>query len=208
MVELLVVMLLMTILLSIGAGIVRGAAGKGVSAALATTEASFDEARAIALGKGTKARVLIDAKDPESDTYLRRVLISYEALDENGEPSGTWELSGRGITLPDRTFFSQDLSMENHENGTQLTEQSFTFNKSAFDGIYYAYEFNAEGICSTPGASFVIGAGARAPGDKNPVTTSDGRRDFAGFVIWRNGATSVFRSVDQILKGGGDPKEF
>ncbi len=200
-------MLLMTILLAVGAGIVRGAAGKGVSAALATTEAVFDEARSIAVGKGTRARILVDARDPQDESYLRRVLISFESLDDNGEPTGTWELAGRGILLPDRTYFSQDLSKENHDSGSQLNEQELSFDKSNFDGSYYVYEFNAEGICTTPGASFVIGAGARAPGDDQPQTTSEGRSDFAGFVVWRNGATSVFRDVEQITQGS-EPNQF
>jgi hypothetical protein len=72
--------------------------------------------------------------------------------------------------------------------------------KAAFAGSYYYYEFNAEGICTTPGASFVVGAGARPvnkPEDK-PRVTSSAARDFGGFVVWRNGSTSMFRSPDQM----------
>jgi hypothetical protein len=72
--------------------------------------------------------------------------------------------------------------------------------KAAYAGSYYYYEFNAEGICTTPGAGFVIGAGTRAiskPTSK-PRVTSAAKRDFGGFVVWRNGRTSIFRSPAQI----------
>jgi hypothetical protein len=75
--------------------------------------------------------------------------------------------------------------------------------KAAYAGSYYYYEFNAEGICTTPGASFVVGAGSRSvktPTEK-PRVTSAGKRDFGGFVVWRNGRTSVFRSPAQIATG-------
>ena len=85
---------------------------------------------------------------------------------------------------------------------------------SPFKGSYYIYEINSEGICKTPGASFVIGAGSRVLSKSATVSaprvTSAGVRDFGGFVIWRNGSTSVFRSPEQInvdlvsIKAGDD----
>lgn len=53
-------------------------------------------------------------------------------------------------------------------------------------------------IRTTPGASFVVGTGARGLSDKNPRVTGGAKRDFGGFVIWRNGRTSLFRSPDQM----------
>jgi len=84
-----------------------------------------------------------------------------------------------------------------------------------YQGRYIYYEFNAEGICTTgldtsgdySAPSFVIGNGARPKGQTAPRTTSDGRRDFGGFVIWRNGATSIFRNPTQII-GADSPKTF
>ncbi len=46
----------------------------------------------------------------------------------------------------------------------------------------------------------MIGSGARSvtsPTDR-PKVTNAGKRDFGGFVVWRNGSTSLFRSPDQI----------
>ena len=74
--------------------------------------------------------------------------------------------------------------------------------KKAYEGSYYIYEFNAQGICTTPGASFIIGTGARnttkSASAQPPRVTASAKRDFGGFVIWRNGRTSVFRSPDQM----------
>jgi len=75
--------------------------------------------------------------------------------------------------------------------------------KAAYEGDYFYYEFNSEGICTTPGAGFVIGNGSRGvtkTADK-PRVNSSGKSDFGGFVVWRNGRTSVFRSPAQIASG-------
>jgi hypothetical protein len=71
---------------------------------------------------------------------------------------------------------------------------------AAYDGEYYIYEFNAEGISKSPGSSFIIGTGVRPvnkPLDK-PKSTVAAKRDFGGFMVWRNGRTSVFRNPGQM----------
>jgi len=199
LIELLVVILIISLLLTLGAVGLRGiSGGNGIASAVATSEAIFDEARSIAVGKGTKSRVLVDITDPQDDkNYLRRILVAYQELDDNGEPTEEWALSSRALNLPDRIFFSKEFSKKEHEGGGELEEDSFTFGKSQFDGKYIYYEFNSEGICATPGASFVMGSGVRPKGEE-PRATADGKRDFGGFVIWRNGRTSLFRGPEQI----------
>lgn len=219
LVELLVVILIISILLTVGSVALKGAGGKGVTTALATTEALFDEARSVAVGKGARSRILINADDPQSNDYLRQLVIVSEVLDDQGQPSEppVWEVSSRGYTMPDKVFFSQEFSRRNHEAGSGEIE---TFRLSGdrvsamYEGEYYFYEFNSEGICTTglsgdtySGPSFVVGAGIRTPGSESPRTTGEATRDFAGFVIWRNGSTSVFRNPDQIV-GGQEPKNF
>jgi prepilin-type N-terminal cleavage/methylation domain-containing protein len=218
LVELLVVVLIISILLTLGAVAVRGAGGTGVTTAASQTEALFDEARSLAVGKATTSRVLIDFDDPDSETYLRRVVVAFNPLDEDGEPrEDEWELASRGLTLPNTVYFSRQFSRKNHEAGTgELDDMELTGVSGNYDGRYLYYEFNSEGICTTglgggdgggyTGPSFVIGSGRRNPGEA-PRTTSDARRDFAGFVIWRNGATSIFRDPTQIV-GDTDPQEF
>ncbi|MEM1084531.1 MAG: prepilin-type N-terminal cleavage/methylation domain-containing protein [Verrucomicrobiota bacterium] len=218
LVELLVVILIISILLTIGAAGFKNAGGKGVSTALAATEALFDEARSIAVGKGTRARVLIDINDVNSeDTYLRRMVVAFEEIDEDGNPKeNDWALAGKGYIFPAKTFFSQEYSNKDHKSGAgTLDEMNLTGVAGLYDGRWIYYEFNSEGICTTglggsgdySAPSFVIGNGARGRGQENPRTTSDGRRDFAGFVIQRNGATSIFRNPNQIL-GGEKPSTF
>jgi len=200
LIELLVVILIISLLLTLGAVGLRGiTGGNGVGAAVATSEAVFDEARAIAVGKGTKSRVLVDVNDPQDNAnYLRRIVVAFQTLDEQGEPTDEWELASRALNLPEKTFFSRTFSKKNHESESgELDEMTLSINKRAFDGRYLYYEFNSEGICATPGASFVVGSGVRPTGE-DPRVTGDGKRDFAGFVVWRNGRTSLFRGPEQI----------
>lgn len=202
LVELLVVILIISLLLTLGAVGMRGLeGGKGISSAVATSEALFDEARSLAVGKGTKARVLVDVTDAQDNiNYLRRMFVAYEELNDQGEATGKWAVASRAIILPDKIFFSRDFSRKNHQSGggAPLESQDLTFDKKAFDGSYIVYEFNSEGIATDPGSSFVVGAGARPTGDQPRTTSASGKRDFGGFLVWRNGRTSMFRSVDQI----------
>ena len=204
LVEMLVVIAIMSILMTAGAIGLGGMGGKGVTSGVATAESLFDEARAIAVGQRTRARVMI-AKDLTSNPQdnLRRIVIASEELDSAGTPvANSWILSSRGTLLPDQVFFSQNFSKKDQ---TKPGKDEVLFEtlsgakiKSSFTGEYYFYEFNAEGICATPGASFVLGSGSRTTATGQPFVTSEGKRDFGGFVIWRNGRTSIFRSPEQI----------
>jgi prepilin-type N-terminal cleavage/methylation domain-containing protein len=200
LIELLVVILIISILLTLGAVGLKNIGGKGVTSGVSTAEAVFDEARAIAVGKGTNAKVLIDITNPQdTENYKRRMIIVYEELDAQGEPqTGKWTMSSRAVTLPDATFYSETFSKKNHEQGGDKVEEfNFTTGKQMYNGTYLSYGFNSEGICTTPGTSFVIGGGVRQQGEQ-PRVTGTGKRDFAGFIVWRNGRTSLFRGPDEI----------
>lgn len=216
LVEILTVIAIITILLAAGAiGIGNINAGKGVTSAVATCESLFEEARTIAVSKRCKARLMIHVGDKASDNYLRRVVVVREQFDKDGKPiDDTWVLASRGYVMPQGTFYSQVYSYGKGGSGTVAKETSMTLlNKDIdpdsvtppvaprtlpdYDGDYYYYEFNGEGIYEDAGASFVVGSGRRAP-NQEPKTTKASSRDFAGFVIWRNGRTSVFRSPNQI----------
>jgi prepilin-type N-terminal cleavage/methylation domain-containing protein len=201
LIELLTVIAIISILMTVGAiGIGSILGGKSTTSAVTTVESLFDEARSTAVGKRTKTRILVDISDPKNQaTYLRRVLIAYEELDDNGDPkTDSWTLANRGVVLPDQTFFSRDFSKKNQESGAELQEMSLSNVGRDFVGSYLYYEFNGEGICSTPGASFIVGTGAREIGAAKPRVTGSAKRDFGGFVVWRNGRTSLFRSPDQM----------
>ena len=195
-----------------------------MTSAVATTESLFNEARELAVTKNLRTCVLI-AKDLTNNSAenLRRMVVAYEETAKDpitGADLGTakdannatpnWTLSSRGVTLPEQTFFSQEFSKANHQTGLNSidTTSALTAAKAAYLGSYYIYVFNNQGICETPGTSVVIGSGSRnlkSSTDK-PKVTSSGQRDFGGFVVWRNGQTSVFRNPSQISSSVPDLK--
>lgn len=201
LVEILTVIAIITILMAAGAiGIGNLNGGKGVTSAVATCESLFEEARTIAVSKRCNARVLVDINDKASENYLRRVVIVYEKVILN--PDGTvasrsWVQSNRGYEMPKGTYFSGEYSAL--KSGDKIKEETFggTDIKADYHGKYAYYEFNAEGIVEDAGSSFVVGSGVR-PKNQEPKTTKGSARDFSGFVVWRNGRTSSFRTPGQI----------
>lgn len=216
LVELLVVIAIISVLMTVATVGINGAiSGKGVSSAVSTTEAVFEEARSLAVGKHTNAAVLVSIQDPANlDTYLRRLVVAYKEVDPvTNQQSDSWTLSSRGTTLPDQVFYSQTLSKSDHKSGAGGLNTVVLGGgnvKRDYTGEYFVYEFNAEGICTTPGASFVIGKGVRSASgsERRPRTIGSAKRDFGGFVIWRNGSTSLFRDPSQILKQGDNITHF
>ncbi|MEI8038732.1 MAG: type II secretion system protein [Verrucomicrobiota bacterium] len=217
LVEMLVVIAIMSVLMTAGSIGISSMSGKGVSSGVATAEAVFDEARTTAIGRNLRSCVLVAehlTSNPADD--LRRILVAVEATDADGsatEKTGvatpSWVLSSRGAVLPDQTFFSKVYSKKDSINNAALASPvTLTNAKPAYAGSYYIYQFNTQGICTTPGASFIIGGGARnltkSSVEAPPKVTASTKRDFGGFVIWGNGRTSVYRSPDQM--GDSGPK--
>ena len=206
LVEILTVIAIITILMAAGAiGIGNLNAGKGVTSAVATCEALFEEARTIAVSKRCKTRVMVDIDDNASENYLRRVVIAHQKINDDGSiDENTWVLAGRGYDMPKGTFFSKiyskavkngSLSAVDEELMTMVNETGKVV--AAYTGRYAFYEFNGEGVFQHAGSRFVIGSGVR-PNNGEPKTTRGASKDFGGFVIWRNGRTSVYRSPNQI----------
>lgn len=220
LVEMLVVIAIISILMTAGSIGLSGMGGKGVTSGVATAESLFDEARTTAVGRNLRACVLVAkslTNNPSED--LRRIVVAYEDVTADGKPKAAadadpnWVLSSRGAVLPDQTFFSEKFSKKNHDTGSGIITEvkdaklrsAPTTDKAAttsYKGTYYIYEFNAQGICTTPGASFIIGSGARnstkSAATAPPRVMAGAKRDFGGFVVWRNGRSSVFRSPDQM----------
>jgi prepilin-type N-terminal cleavage/methylation domain-containing protein len=201
LIELLAVITIISILMTvaaIGVGGILG--GKGVTSAVSMAESVFDEARSASVSKRTRARVLVDVNDPKDrENYLRRMLVVFEDLDEDGNVvSDKWVLSGRAVMLPEQTYFSRDFSRKSQEAGSELDQMTLSDVNRTFQGTYVYYEFNGEGVSSNPGASFVVGTGAREIGAPKPRVSESTKRDFGGLIVWRNGRTSVFRSPEQI----------
>jgi prepilin-type N-terminal cleavage/methylation domain-containing protein len=199
LVEVLTVIAIIAVLMSAGAiGLGNMNAGKGTSSAVATCEALFEEARTIAVSKRCKARVMVNIDDKADDDYLRKVVIAHEKINPDGSiDTDNWVISSRAYDMPKGTYFSVEYS--GLEGGGRIKEVALsgTDIKTDYLGKYAYYEFNGEGIFEDPGAGFVIGSGVR-PKNQDPRTTKSAGRDFAGFVTWRNGRTSTYRSPNQI----------
>lgn len=213
LIEMLVVIAIISILMTVGTIGISGMGGKGVTSGVASAEALFDEARTTAEAHSIRACVLVAkalTNNPADD--LRRVLVAYEEVDANGLPKSApdqepnWVLSSRGAVLPEKVYFSKQFSRKDTTGGggpiDEITDGKIKDAKDAYKGSYFIYQFNDQGICKTPGASFIIGSGTRNPGksatEKAPRVTAEGKRDFGGFVVWRSGRTSVFRSTEQM----------
>ena len=224
LVEMLVVIAIMSILVTAGAVGLSGIGGKGVTTGVATSEALFDEARSTAVGRNLRSCVLVAktlTNNPAED--LRRIVIAYEETEQNknspnfgqaknpSNPSPKWELSSRGALLPEKTFFSSRFSKKDRSGGSldEIESKDILGAKPPFEGRYFIYQFNNQGILSVSGtgnyeggASFIIGSGARNSARSStaepPRTVSEAKMDFGGFVIWRSGRTSVYRSPEQM----------
>jgi prepilin-type N-terminal cleavage/methylation domain-containing protein len=199
LVEMLVVIAIMSILMTAGAIGLGGTSGKGVTSGVASSESLFDEARNTAMSRQIRTRVLVAKSLTNSPAdNLRRILVATP-----GSTADTWDISSRGLLLPDQVFFSKTFSREDATGSGNFSEDMDLVGvKPAYLGTYYYYEFSSEGICTTPGASFVIGSGTRGLTASAlagpPKVTAAALRDFGGFVVWRSGSTSVFRSPEQI----------
>jgi len=217
----LVVIAVISILMTAGIRGLNGLGGKGVTSGVATAESVFNEARTTAMGRNLRACVLVakELNSAYSSENLRRLVVAYEETDtttssptygQAKNPTSTtpnWVLSSRAVLLPDQTFYSVTYSQKDQNAGTgipldEITDARILNVKDAYKGKYGIYIFNSQGICSTPGASFVIGSGARDPSKSGvtspPRVTASAKHDFGGFVIWRDGNTSVFHSPTQI----------
>lgn len=217
LIEMLVVIAIMSILMTVGSIGISSMGGKGVTSGVATAESLFDEARTTAVSRNLRSCVLVSrALTNRREEDLRRIIVAYEETNPDGTPKNpppaapNWVLSSRGALLPDQTFFSEQFSRSNHQGGgpisnipdSRLKRENGSAVTNAFKGSFFIYEFNAQGISRNPGASFIIGSGTRnlsqPATSQSPRVIGSAKRDFGGFVVWRNGRTSVFRSPEQM----------
>lgn len=200
MVEILAVIAVIAILMSVAAvGIQKMDEGQAVGAALSVSEALFDEARSAAVGRGTRARVYVhnDPSPAQRNRYLRFMAVAVEN-------DGNWEFSSRGTFLPAGVYFDElatdDAIGKVPDIGTYGTDTIALPGDKRSQVKCVFYEFNAEGICvregaSSPGAAFVVAGGVLPPSETRPRVKGNNR---SGFVVWRNGRTSLFRNPEHI----------
>lgn len=215
LIEIMAVMAVIAILLSVAAvGIQNIDRGQATTTALSLTEALFDEARSAAVGGNKRARLLIhknlDDNDPlDKKRYLNYMCVavqdnsqsSYNPQDEGG---GGWEVTTPKLPMPTGVYFSVEES-EKVADAIKVGKPGTMFidlpgQKGTPKECYY-FEFNAEGVCvdsegnTAPGAAVILISGSRAPGQEEPRMLKNNK---VGFVVWRNGRTSIFRSPKQI----------
>jgi type II secretory pathway pseudopilin PulG len=209
-VEIMAVMAVIAILLSLAAvGIQNIDRGQATTSALAVTEALFDEARSAARGHGTRARLLIhnEMNDHDNDDrvrYLGYICVAIQLTDQQGAPTNNWEVITRGTQLPNGVYFSVKESEDAAGRVGVGRPGTMNIKLPGFEQTKecYYYEFNAEGVCmdadrpsEDPGAVVILVGGSRPRNEAEPRMLKNNK---VGFVVWRNGRTSIYRSPNQI----------
>ena len=206
------VMMVIAILLSVAAvGIQSIDRGQATTTALAITEALFDETRSKAVGGAKRARLLIhkelnDAVEEDRERYLRSMYVAVESTNQAGEAQGGgWEIITRKTDFPKGVYFSIEESERVAAAigvGKPGTMSIKLPGKSDSLKECYYFEFNPEGVCVdsenaalNPGAVVVLISGTRPLDAEEPMILKNNK---VGFVVWRNGRTSIFRSPEQI----------
>lgn len=217
LIELLVVVGIMAMMLSVAAiGIQNIDKGQATVAGISNAQALMDEARNLAVGRGTRARLCIHANPSEEERNLRFAIVAYEEItldDAGAEVSRRWRSDSRGTSLPNGVYFHPRFTREAAASvaglGTfgEAADIDFPGNprKNTRRPNYYFWEFNAEGICTqqgaaNPGAAFVLCRGVTGPGAREPRIIGN---DVAGFIAWRNGRTSAIRDTELIRNADG-----
>lgn len=203
LVELLTVMAIIAILISLGAvGISKMGQGQSVTAGLAIGEGLLAQARSQAINQSAPARLIIHGdlndQDPiERDRYRRMMMVVYRETDEDGNVLPGWKRLTSPVFLPEGVYFAGEISKLNMRSGGQLPLERHQVSAQPGDQrLCYFYEFNGQGVCTTPGAGFVVESGTRAPGQARP--NLGGKRDIRGFVVLKSGATSLIRDIEQL----------
>lgn len=211
------VMAVVAILLSLAAvGIQNIDKGQATTTALAVSEAVLDEAREAAVGQGTRARLLIHRHLDDTDKLDRVRYLSYLAvavLEKSGDGEAvqgneSWRIISRGTQLPPGVYFSEQDTRDAAQRADvgEVGEMTIALPGDQQAKRCYFIEFNAEGVCvdgsgsgdvdqASPGAAMILIGGSRARNNPEPRMR---RNNKVGFIIWRNGRTSVFQSATQI----------
>ncbi|WP_083912927.1 prepilin-type N-terminal cleavage/methylation domain-containing protein [Rubritalea marina] len=212
LVEMLVVLVIVSTLIGVGASVMKKASSaQGSDTGATMAENLFSEARSLAQSSGAGTRVVIykaGGKGDEREKHLRYMGIVRQIptnSSNSGQQSYQWndQLIARGVSLPQNVFFNARLSGNPPEMSVKIP--GFKTPQRC-----YYFEFNSEGLLvnnsGTTPASFVVQAGVLYPNDDQPREAKKGSRDVSGFAIWKRGNTSLFRNPDQIpTLGDRDP---
>lgn len=205
LVELLTVMAIISVLLSIASmGVKNIGKAQGVTSGLAVSEAVFEQAQRLAKSRGTTSRVIIhsqlrDEDDEERRRYRRMMMVVYKEVDpETGAESQEWVIYGQPRFLPDSVYFSVEKSRTDvRGNGAEMPNSTFKLSREDADEAQcHYYEFNSQGLCTTPGCTFIIESGPRPRDSETPRLGSS--KNYGGYVVWRNGGTSKIQDLERL----------
>ena len=209
LVELLTVMAIISVLLSVAAvGIKNLGKAQGITSALAVSEGVFAQAQQLAKSRSTTARVIVHTQLQDDDTverqrYRRLMMIVFKEIDpETGRESQDWKIYGQPKQLPEKVYFSPELSRTDvRALGGELPKGTFRLSRQDGDEAEcHYYEYNSQGICTTPGCTFVLESGARPRDSERPKMGNT--RNIGGFVLWRNGGTTRITDLDRLEEQG------
>ena len=203
LVELLAVMSIIAILLSLASvGISRIGKGQGVTAGLAIGEGLLAQARILAMNNNAPARLIIhgdlnDSDPIQRERYRRMMMVVHQTTDDEGRINPTWKRVGSPTFLPQGVYYSPEMSSADMRLGGVLPEDRHQLTNQAADTWQcHFYEFNGQGVCTTPGAGFVVVNGARPCGAAQPML--GGKLDLGGFVVLKNGGTTMIRDITRL----------
>jgi len=206
LVELLAVMAVVAALLSLAAvGVNKMGKSQGLTSGVAIAEGIFAQARSLAIAKGTQTRVVIHGNLNDSETqdrrrYRKMMMVMFRDVNpDTGKTELEWTSAGQPVFLPEQVYFSEELSKRDVQVGGKIRQGTHRMGgKKEPEVNTYFYEFNGQGICTTPGTSFILEAGARPPGVERAIQGKGNSQ--GGFVVWRNGNTSTIRDPSQITE--------
>lgn len=197
LVEMIVVMAIIGVIIGVGAAGMKGLTeAKGVSSGVSIADSIFSEARSSAIGNGLNTRVAFlsdsSVKGKDEEKYLRLIAVFQQNIETD-----RWEPTGRGLSLPGKTFYDEIASVS---SGTDTMD---------FPGLgpssCHFYEFNSQGLIVNAGGgtgdaneaiSCIIGSGTAVAGSQRKINVNE--KDRGGFVVRKNGRRSLYRDISQM----------
>jgi len=202
--ELLVVMGLIIILSGFVVTALGGDDGtRSLNAAISRMDASFAQARSLAITLKTPTRVLVNF-NPANENYLRSAQVFYF---NDKIPTPRWEPFSEPENLPRNIVFNRELS---GQGNSQLRTWNATVNPTTFAvsnpgaelstalsagaNQWIAYEFNSNGTARFPMSRFILSRGVVSGANVNVPDPGVS----AGFVLFRSGKAVYFKDYNHM----------
>ncbi len=166
MVELMVVMVIMAVVMTMAAGVLRDAGkGRGIDSGVDLLESMVQEARATAQGNDTCTRLIFvnEPNDTSADSrHLRFMTVQMLRKDENAsgrydgtqvQQDGRWVSVSSGVMLPPGVYFSphysKPLDWADGAAGTMIGQETARLSGRGQTRVFYI-EFDEKGRFVAP----------------------------------------------------------